>query len=120
MPQSLTEIQKMRNVLAAVAVGVVAALALTWLFIDGSLQGTYILGLGALVAGVGGWVYGIRSVAARQQAEDALSTAIAQASEMAEHEAAQNQQLQRQIVQLLDEVSSVAEGLPLKTKLVRK
>ncbi|MFN8512404.1 MAG: methyl-accepting chemotaxis protein [Thermomicrobiales bacterium] len=110
MLQGLAEIRNMRNVLSAVAVGVVSALALTWFFMDKSPGGMYILGLGATAAGVVGWIYGLRSVSARQQAEDALSVAIAQASEKAESEAAQNQMLQRQIVQLLDEVSSVAEG----------
>jgi twitching motility protein PilJ len=109
MRQSL-DMQRMRNMLVAVATGVVAAVALTWFFLDTSPGGMYILGLGAIAAGVAGWIFGLRSMDARQQAEDALSAAIAQASEKAESEAAQNQMLQRQIVQLLDEVSSVAEG----------
>ena len=93
MLQGLVEMRNMRNVLVAIAIGALSALALTWFFVDKSPGGLYILGLGATAAGVAGWIYGIRSIAARQQAEDALSAAIAQASEMAESEAAQNQML---------------------------
>jgi twitching motility protein PilJ len=119
MLQGLVETRNIRNVAIVAAGGLLAAIAYTWLYLDlqgraaqsgSSLQIMYFIGLAALLGGVAGGIYGLRSVTARQQAEDALSTAIAQASEMAEHEAAQNQTLQRQIVQLLDEVSSVAEG----------
>ncbi len=121
MPQSLAESRKIRNGVIALVVGVAAALLYSWFYLtiqrqpEASQLGTalgamYFLGVGMLIVGLIGWFFGIRSVAARQQAEDALSTALGQASEMASSEAAQNQLLQRQIVQLLDEVSSVAEG----------
>jgi len=121
MPQSLAETRKIRNGVSTLVVGVAVAMLYSWFYLtirrqpEATQLGTplgamYLLGVGILIVGLIGWFVGIRSVATREQAEDALSAALAQASEMATSEAAQNQALQRQIVQLLDEVSSVAEG----------
>ena len=77
MLQGLVDSRNMRNMLIAMVVGVTSAVAMGWFFMSGSVGGMFILGLGATAAGVVGWMYGIRSVSARQQAEDALSVAIA-------------------------------------------